>query len=446
MKYPQIIAAIQNRQWAMTEDAMNGLLRAIESGIGDEDYNLFHGAAIGDIDAITEDLGNPPPSDPENEYVRILGSIGTLLIDGPIVPRSRRSWKVSGINSTQQLAANFKMLDSDPSIKDIVLFMDTPGGSVTGLSDFAAQVAKSEKKVTAYVFGMAASAGYYIASQADRIVSADSGMVGSIGTVATFKKKQDGVIDIVSRQSPNKRLDAETPEGKERIQVVLSDLADLFIDAAASGRGVSREKVLADFGQGDMMVAARAKDAGMIDDIMMLGDFMKSLEEGTGSHAASGNIFQSATVDTQPNNKLPAKAGSPEEVSAMNLTEAIAQNPALKQEIEALEAKAFEAGAASEQEKIEARVATAKPFLGNSKYAEANDICVQVILGEEPPGTLKACVMMLDKFSEKGKSETVKTETEEIDDAGGTPTVDPSGQGTQVANADARVANIKKFL
>ena len=230
----------------------------------------------------------------------------------------------------------------------------------------------------------------------------------------------------------------------------------MFINAAASGRGVSREKVLADFGQGDMLVAARAKEAGMIDDIMMLGDFMKELQQPQ-SVAGTAPFFAAAadTVDDQSivesgtiiKNKLPAEAaGLTEEIDAMNLQEAIAQNPGLQKEIDALVQGGFEAGAAKEQKKIEARVTAAKPILSSKVYAgtKAAEIAAMVVTGEKSVETMDAVLAVLDITAEGDKSDKAKAETAKIEKDGGTPPTDPAGDKLQAEQAavDARVSKL----
>lgn len=71
----------------------------------------------------------------------------------------------------------------DPRVSKVVLNIDSPGGSVIGVEDTARRIAalRESKEVHAYIPAMAASAGYYIASQADKITAGSSAIIGSIG-------------------------------------------------------------------------------------------------------------------------------------------------------------------------------------------------------------------------------------------------------------------------
>lgn len=71
----------------------------------------------------------------------------------------------------------------DPRVEYVVLWIDSPGGSVIGVEDTATRIAalRQTKEVHAFIPAMAASAGYYLASQADKISAAASAIIGSIG-------------------------------------------------------------------------------------------------------------------------------------------------------------------------------------------------------------------------------------------------------------------------
>jgi signal peptide peptidase SppA len=80
------------------------------------------------------------------------------------------------------------LADLDPDVKTIVLYVNSPGGSASGVSETAGRVAQiaASKEVYAYVDVMACSAAYWIASQADQILAAPSAILGSIGVYMTI--------------------------------------------------------------------------------------------------------------------------------------------------------------------------------------------------------------------------------------------------------------------
>src|SRR5215467_9938743 len=81
--------------------------------------------------------------------------------------------------------ANVRRALQDPSVRTIDLVIDSPGGAVLGLPETAdaIHVANRVKPVRAFVTGIAASAAYWLASQAGSITLTSSGEVGSVGVL-----------------------------------------------------------------------------------------------------------------------------------------------------------------------------------------------------------------------------------------------------------------------
>ena len=222
------------------------------------------------------------------KFVEKRGNIGILNIRGPIVRYGGMMELSADVRSLETYAKEFKALENDPSIEVIVLNIDSPGGEAAGISQFATYIRNSPKRVVAYIDDLGASAAYWIASAAKEIYVSATAFVGSIGVVFTIiddseKQKKEGIekIEIVSVQSPKKRPDVKSEEGKNQIQTWANDLADKFIKAVARYRGVSEEYVLNNFGKGDLLIAEKAKDVKMIDGIMTFEKLIKTLSKKT---------------------------------------------------------------------------------------------------------------------------------------------------------------------
>ena len=80
----------------------------------------------------------------------------------------------------------------DPVVAAILLRVDSPGGTVAGVSDLAEAVyaARKVKPVSAYISDLGASAAYYIASQAQRLYADSDALVGSIGVYSVVRLVQ----------------------------------------------------------------------------------------------------------------------------------------------------------------------------------------------------------------------------------------------------------------
>jgi ClpP class serine protease len=272
-RYPHIMEEISRHKWAITGAAFAAIRRAIESGLGSDDEPIFHGAR----EEISAQTGKPNPK--EFTHGSRIGNVGVIRVEGPITPRASWLTEASEITSSEMIGSDLAKMEADSKIEKIVMVYDTPGGAVTGTSDLAAQIRATNKPVISYVFGIAASAGYWLASAADEIVSVDTGIVGSIGTVLTvWKDKDENWVEIISEQSPLKHADPESKKGKAHYQAVVNDLAQVFIDAVAENRGTTAKNVVKNFGQGGEHAASEALKMGMIDRISTFSDFMADLQ------------------------------------------------------------------------------------------------------------------------------------------------------------------------
>lgn len=217
----------------------------------------------------------------DTRAVTMRDGVAILAIDGPIFPRSNLFSDVSGATSLEVLARDLNIALDDPSVSSILLEVDSPGGEVSGVSEFAAMVhaGRERKPIAAYIQDLGASAAYWIVAAASPIVVADTAAVGSIGVVAAIpdpSQRKSSSIEFVSSQSPSKRLDPTTDTGKAHIQSHVDEVADVFVAAVAKYRETTTEKVLADFGQGGLLVGASAVVAGLADQV---GSFEQTLKD-----------------------------------------------------------------------------------------------------------------------------------------------------------------------
>ncbi len=150
---------------------------------------------------------------------------------------------------------------------------------------------------------MAASAAYWLASSCDEIVMDATASVGSIGVLSIHtddkaQKEKNGLVQthIVSSQSPRKRLDVATEEGRADMQSQVDAIADVFVENVARNRNVPIETVLSDFGQGSLCVGIHAVKQGMAD---RLGSLESLIQEK--SAKVETTIFPQQTY-TRKNN------------------------------------------------------------------------------------------------------------------------------------------------
>lgn len=219
------------------------------------------------------------------DSARVRDGVAIVSVVGPIVRYADFFSDISGATSITTLSRDFNAALTDPNVRAIVLSIDSPGGEVAGVNEFAQMIfdARGRKPIVAYVDGMAASAAYWIASAADEIVADATALLGSIGVIATVPNpgaRSAKEINFVSSQSPKKRPDPTTESGKDQMQDLVDRLADVFVETVARNRDVSVDTVLSDFGQGAVFVGRNAIAAGLAD---RLGNF-----EGVVAELAAG--------------------------------------------------------------------------------------------------------------------------------------------------------------
>lgn len=256
------------------------------------------------------------------ERLTVRNGVGILKVQGPLLKRATWFAEVCGMTSYEVLRRDLQAALDDPSVKSIMLAIDSPGGEANGCDELATAIfeARGVKPITAYVSGMAASGGYWIASAADRVVVSELAILGSIGVVLgvedkTAAEERRGVrnIQFVSSQSPGKRPDPTTDQGRTQIQTMVDDLAEVFISAVARNRGVSTEDVISKFGAGGVKIGAKAVAAGMADEVGQFEAVLASVVKRGSGRTNQGVFIMSDETKNGP---------SAEEIKAAAATDA----------------------------------------------------------------------------------------------------------------------------
>lgn len=171
--------------------------------------------------------------------------------------------------------------NQDTSVSSIVLEINSPGGQVDGTQLLGDVVRRSKKPVVAWVAGMAASAAYWVASQAREIMmeSETTSEVGSIGVLAVhidataMLEKEGYKVTIVRADgSPDKALfNSYEPLSEEIVnsaKTSLNLIRTTFVKTVQSGRPQIDSSVFT----GKMYPGKDAIKLGMADRIGYLGD------------------------------------------------------------------------------------------------------------------------------------------------------------------------------
>ena len=216
------------------------------------------------------------------------GSVAVLPLYGLIMNRARMLDDVSAPNgtSTEAFGKAFDALVASPDVKAIILDVDSPGGTVSGVDELAAKIfaARGTKPLVAVVNSLMASAAYYIGSAADEIVVTPSGEVGSIGVYMMHVDVSQALADdgykmtlikagkFKAEGSPYFPLD---DTALAAFQSRVDDWYGMFVNAVARHRGTTASAVRNGYGQGRVLGATGAIQAGLADRVGTLDDVIQ---------------------------------------------------------------------------------------------------------------------------------------------------------------------------
>jgi signal peptide peptidase SppA len=185
-------------------------------------------------------------------------------------------------SSTLQARRELRQAVGDPSVKAIVLLIDSPGGTVAGTQDLASDVREAAKikPTIAHIDDLGASAAFWIASQASAIyANAPTALVGSIGTIMTLYDMSEaaakaGIKPIVVSTGPMKSAGIPgtkvTAPQVSYLQKLANEMQSEFDAAVRSGRKKMKSADLAKARTGEVFTARRAIELNLIDGIQSL--------------------------------------------------------------------------------------------------------------------------------------------------------------------------------
>lgn len=195
------------------------------------------------------------------------------------------------ILDAQQTVGDLKKYAESPSVKAIVLRIDSPGGGVVPSQEIYDAVkrirSKNNKAVVASMGTVAASGGYYIAAATDRIMANPGTLTGSIGVImelANFEGllKKIGVESVVVKSGEHKDIGSPFRKMKEDdrliLQAVMDDVHSQFIEAVADGRSLDVHEVRA-LADGRVFTGRQAKAVKLVDELGDLDDAIKLAAE-----------------------------------------------------------------------------------------------------------------------------------------------------------------------
>ena len=272
-------------------------LAALEHGLVDE---LLKRTEVREllIDHVGADSDHPDTYQAAHlhEYLaqmRVLGgskvrdkNVALIVAAGDILFGSQPPGAIGG-DST---AALLRRARNDDTVEAVVLRVDSPGGSAFAseiINDEVLALQQAGKPVVASMGSVAASGGYLISMNADRIFASPSTITGSIGIFGMFPTYQrtldaigvatDGVGSTPwsGELRPDRQM---SDHAKALFQLVINDGYQDFIGSVAESRELEIEAVDA-IGQGQVWTGMDGLNNGLVDELGGLDDAIAAAAE-----------------------------------------------------------------------------------------------------------------------------------------------------------------------
>jgi signal peptide peptidase SppA len=283
MNHQLLVAEFLATPWALMPERLHALASVVmrwSAGISAEADNMIRVQA----DRVIRETRRQTAS------AQSAGGIAVLPLYGVVTQRGNMVEDVSGpgSTSTQQFSSALRQFLADDTVGQILIDIDSPGGSVYGVAELADEIqsARTQKPVVAVANSLAASAAYWIGCSASEFYVTPGGEVGSIGVWQAHQDyskalEESGVkTTLISagkfkvEGNPYSPLD---DEAQSFMQSRVDDYYAAFTKAVARGRGVPIAQVRDGMGQGRVLGADAALAQNMVDGIATFDDVLKKM-------------------------------------------------------------------------------------------------------------------------------------------------------------------------
>lgn len=237
------------------------------------------------------------------ESSRESAEVGTAVI--PVVgPIAKDTWvEMWGGTSSLSAQAAVQAARHDRGVDSVFLLIDSPGGEVAGLQEFADEVlaAAAEMPVHAHIDDIGASAAYWVACSADTVSVNATGYAGSIGAIAQVadvsKALEEAGVELHTIRSGDRKAELAGPAITEAalasLQEDIDHIGRVFADHVEAARGLSAE-VRADVADGRLMRADEALRLGLVDSISSRQAAFDLFRTGLDAKAKTGRRARAA--------------------------------------------------------------------------------------------------------------------------------------------------------
>lgn len=297
-RYQHIVRAVAEQPWAIRPTVLAVIIDILTFRA--EGHRL-------DEDEIAERIGAGPSRGRAAPHA---AGVAVLPVYGILAPRASMfaSTSTSG-TGVDQLRAGLRSAMASDEVGAILLDIDSPGGQVDQIPEFAAELreARKAKPVVAIANTDAASAAYWLGAQASEFYVTPSGQVGSIGVfsahedISALQEKEGRKISLISAGKYKTEANPFEPLGEEarvEIQGRVDAYYQEFLGDVAKGRHAPLDTVRKGFGQGRMVLAKPAVAEGMADEVATFDQALRrAMRLASQPNVAQAQAFSAATTE-----------------------------------------------------------------------------------------------------------------------------------------------------
>jgi signal peptide peptidase SppA len=227
------------------------------------------------------------------------------------------------------LQAQLREAGQRADVRRVLLLIDSPGGTVAGTQETASLLRElgAVKPVIAHGSGMVASAAYWLAAQAHRLLVTPSTEVGSVGIVATHTdasalEAKLGITFTEISSGPFKRIASMhaplTSEGRAYLQAQVDTAARLFAREVQAGRQLTEDQ-MTEIRQAKTYFGAEAQAVGLVDQLAHFDQVLGGLTAGDGPAVFLPSAAE-AVAAAGPEGETPALEESSTKEEPMSLS------------------------------------------------------------------------------------------------------------------------------
>lgn len=297
--YPHITRLVMEQPWAILPGHLAMIRDLVQMRANGERFS---------DDEIRERIGGPSNGQRRAQR-QAQNGVAVIPVHGTIVPKASVMTQISGGTSIGDLRGMLAQAMSDPDVGSIVFDVDSPGGAVELVPEFASEVRaqRGRKPMLAVSNTMMASAAYWIASQADEVAVSPSSLTGSIGVFVAHQDlsaamEQLGVkttyISAGKYKTEGNSSEPLAPEARDHAQGLVDNAYAMFTSDVSKGRRVGVASVRGGFGEGRVLDAKTAVSEGLADRVATLE---QTISRAAALAAPSGQMaayFNSASAPT----------------------------------------------------------------------------------------------------------------------------------------------------